>query len=98
MKHALLCFCIFLLTSALDAQQTVLLFTESFDNGSNTFSLNAAGVGTNTGNNSWEINDEYNGAPVYANTISQDSVVSGTINGAPHSNYLHIRDEIARSE
>jgi hypothetical protein len=95
MKHALLCFCIFLLTSALDAQQTVLLFTESFDNGSNTFSLNAAGVGTNTGNNSWEINDEYNGAPVYANTISQDSVVSGTINGAPHSNYLHIRDEIA---
>lgn len=57
--------------------------------------LDSGGVGTNTGNNSWIINSEYNGQPLYGNTPSQDSVVSGQINGAPHSTYLHIHDETA---
>ncbi len=35
--------------------------------------------------------------PVYPNTPPQDSVVSGQINGAPFSNYLHIHDATTTS-
>ncbi len=77
------------------AQQQILLMTESFENGPGSFDFSTGGVGTNSGNNSWIVNNDYNGAPLYPITPPQDSVVSGTINGAPHSNYLHIHDEAA---
>jgi gliding motility-associated-like protein len=83
------------LFSGLQAQQQILLLTESFETGAPGFDLTSGGVGTNTGNNAWIINDEYTGAPLYPLTPPQDSVVSGTINGAPRSKYLHIHDQQA---
>lgn len=82
---------------AADAQQQILLFTETFENAGNAFNFTTGGVGTNTGTNSWIVNNQYNGAPVYPITPPQDSVVSGTINGAPNSTYLHIHDETTAS-
>ncbi|HLP20638.1 MAG TPA: gliding motility-associated C-terminal domain-containing protein, partial [Chitinophagales bacterium] len=81
--------------SATHAQQQILLLTEGFDGPSNSFNFNAGGVGTNTGNNSWIVNNAYDGAPLYPATPRQDSVVSGNINGAPFSKYLHIHDSVA---
>ncbi len=75
------------------AQQQILLFTETFENATNGFNLTGGGVGSNTGTNNWIVNNQYTGAPVYPLTPPQDSVVSGTINGAPNSKYLHIHDE-----
>ncbi len=71
------------------AQQQILLLTETFENGTNTFDFNTGGVGTNSGNNQWIVNNDYTGTP---NTPPQDSIVSGQINGAPNSTYLHIHD------
>ncbi len=81
--------------SLASSQQQVLLFTETFEGVSNSFDFATGGVGTNSGNNSWIVNDEYDGTPLYPVTPPQDSVVSGTINGAPHSTYLHIHDQAA---
>jgi gliding motility-associated-like protein len=77
------------------AQQQVLLLTESFETGAPTFDFSSGGVGTNTGNNAWIVNNLYSGAPLYPVTPPQDSIVSGTINGAPNSSYLHIHDQQA---
>jgi len=74
------------------AQQQVLLFTEGFDNGPTSFVFDSGGISLNTGNNDWIINNQYTGTPVYPNTPNEDSVLSGTINDAPYSNYLHIHD------
>lgn len=79
----------------LKAQQQILLLTENFESSNNTFELDSPGIGTNTGNNRWIINNEYNGAPLYVNTPPQDSIVSGTITNAPNSTYLHIHDATA---
>ncbi len=75
--------------------QNIQLFAETFDQGGSTFTLNSGSVGTSIGNNQWVINNEYIGAPLYSNTISQDSTVSGTIANAPFSQYLHIHDVVA---
>jgi len=77
------------------AQQQILLFTEGFDNGPTSFVIDSGGLGLNRGNNDWIINNTYIGAPLYPNTLNEDSVVSGTINNAPYSNYLHIHDVTA---
>ncbi len=77
------------------AQQQILLMTETFEGATNSFDFNTGGVGTNTGNNSWIVNNDYIGSPLYPVTPPQDSIISGTINGAPHSTYLHIHDEAA---
>ena len=77
------------------AQQQILLLTESFENATNSIVIDSPGVGTNTGGNDWIVNNSYNGQPLYPNTPPQDSVVSGTINGAPNSQYLHIHDKAA---
>ncbi len=79
------------------AQQQILLFTETFENGNTSLNFTGGGVGSNTGTNSWIINNQYNGAPVYPVTPPQDSIVSGTISGAPNSTYLHIHDANAAS-
>lgn len=76
----------------ISAQQQILLMTETFDLGPSSFYIDSSGVGTNTGNNDWVINNSYSGAPNYPDTKPEDSVVSGQISGAPHSNYLHITD------
>ncbi len=75
--------------------QNIQLFAETFDMGNTSFILNTGGVGTAGGNNKWIINNEYIGTPLYLNTLSEDSTVSGTIANAPFSNYLHIHDSIA---
>ena len=93
-KNLLLLFSAFIFASA-SAQQQILLITESFENGTANFNSDSGGVGTNTGNNAWIINNEYSGAPLYGNTPPQDSVVSGNINSAPFSTYLHIHDAAA---
>jgi len=77
------------------AQQQLLLYTETFENPTNSFTLNGNGIGSNLGSNTWVINNAYNGQPTYANTPSQDSVVSGQISNAPFSKYLHIHDQTA---
>ena len=77
---------------AASAQQQILLFTEGFDAGPTSFVFDQNGIGLNHGNNDWVINNLYTGAPIYPNTPREDSVLSGTINNAPYSNYLHIHD------
>lgn len=73
--------------------QLIELFVETFETPSGTFALNdTGGINPASGNNQWIINNEYDGAPTYCNTISQDSTVSGTIFGAPGSTYLHVYD------
>lgn len=76
--------------------QNILIYTEDFENGPGAFSLNtSAEVGTNTGQNAWTVNNLFNGAGIYPNTISQDSTTGGLINFAPFSHYLHIQDSVA---
>lgn len=72
--------------------QDVQLFTEDFESGGASFSLNNGGPGTNSGSNQWIVNNQYTGAPTYPNTTTQDNTTSGTIGFAPTSNYLHIHD------
>jgi gliding motility-associated-like protein len=93
MKKSLLIF-IFsfcFLSSFLHAQNT-LLFTEDFQTGGGSFTINGAGPGTNTGTNEWIINNNYTGAPTYQNTYPEDSTYGGTIAFAPYSQNLHIHD------
>lgn len=78
--------------SLASAQQTVLLLTETFDGSTNQMLFDSAAVGSNSGTNNWTVNNNYNGAGVYPDTPPEDSVVSGQINGAPYSKYLHIHD------
>lgn len=86
---SLLCACI--LVGAVHAQN-IQLYTEDFQTGGNSFTINGFGFGTNTGNNQWVINNTYSGVPTYPNTMVQDSTFSGTIAYAPNSTYLHIYD------
>jgi gliding motility-associated-like protein len=72
--------------------QNILLFTEDFQTGGGTFTVNGSGPGSNTGSNEWIINNNYTGAPTYPNTMRQDSTYSGTIGFAPYSQNLHIHD------
>ena len=95
MKRFLLFLTAFFTVYGLCAQQQILLLTESFESGGGSFVLNGAGVGTNSGANQWTINADYDGQPTYPNTPPQDSIVSGQINGAPNSSYLHIYDSNA---
>ncbi|HWB62826.1 MAG TPA: hypothetical protein VG603_04890, partial [Chitinophagales bacterium] len=80
------------LAAAFTQAQQILLYSETFENGSNDFLFDSVGPGSNTGNNNWVVNNLYTGQPQYPNTPGEDSVVSGTIFGAPNSHYLHIHD------
>jgi gliding motility-associated-like protein len=77
----------------LQAQNTILLYNEDFQTGGNSFTINGAGPGTNSGSNQWIINDQYSGAPTYNDTYRQDSTYNGTIAFAPYSYNLHIHDQ-----
>lgn len=76
--------------------QDFILYTEGFELSPSVITNAPLGLGSNTGNNQWIINDNYTGVPTYANTLPQDSTVSGTINNAPNSRYLHIHDNAER--
>ncbi|HNV98359.1 MAG TPA: hypothetical protein PKL06_03245, partial [Chitinophagales bacterium] len=70
------------------------MFTEDFNTGGGSFTLNTPGPGgAPLGTNKWIINDSYTGGFGYPNTTTQDLTESGTIGGAPMSPYLHIYDE-----
>lgn len=84
--------CIF----TVQAQQQVQLFIEDFESGGQPFILNSGGPAAASGQNRWTVNNEYNGSPLYPNTTSQSNTTFGTIQGAPFSTYLHIRDSIAQ--
>ncbi|MES2592520.1 MAG: gliding motility-associated C-terminal domain-containing protein [Bacteroidota bacterium] len=73
--------------------QSIQLFTEDFQTGGTTFTLNGAGPGASSGSNQWVVNNQYSGAPTYPNTMREDSTYSGTIGNAPYSSYLHIYDQ-----
>ncbi len=74
------------------AQQTIQLYQEDFNAGLPNIFLNTGGPSSNSGPNQWIINNNYNGGGLYPNTPDETQVVSGTIAGAPFSNYLHIYD------
>jgi len=75
------------------AQTNIMVYSEDFEGGGPGVLLNTTGVGTNTGNNQWVINNSYNGAPLYPNTTDESVTNGGTISFAPNSNYLHIYDQ-----
>ena len=68
---------LFILTSFLHGQSTVQLFLEDFNGPNLYFQLNSAGLGSNSGNNTWVINNSYDGMGVKPNTTSQDSTFGG---------------------
>jgi len=74
------------------SQQIVQLFTEDFNTGGTSFSLNTTGPAANTGINQWLIDNQYNGGGLYPNTTPQTNTTSGTIGQAPFSPYLHVHD------
>ncbi|MDQ3111147.1 MAG: gliding motility-associated C-terminal domain-containing protein [Bacteroidota bacterium] len=92
MKKSLLIFIFIFLSGFMLQAQNLLLFTENFQTGGGSFTLNGSGPGPNTGTNEWIVNSQYTGAPTYQNTYPEDSTYSGTIAFAPYSEYLHIHD------
>ena len=72
--------------------QSIQLFTEDFQTGGGSFTLNGSGPGTNAGDNQWAVNNTYAGSIPYPNTMREDSTYSGTIGSAPYSKYLHINN------
>ena len=75
------------------AQQDIQLYYEDFNGGTAGFTLNTpTSVSTGTGTNQWMINNLYDGGGLYPNTPDETQTVSGTIAGAPFSNYLHVND------
>lgn len=99
MKRNIYYLIVLLMIPAAIQAQNIQLFTEDFNigQGANTFILNNDTAFAQSGTNIWIVNNEYSGVPLYANTLSQDSIVgNGTINGAPFSQYLHIHDSLAR--
>ena len=95
MKRILLTLFVALITgiSAVYAQTNILVYSENFEAGGPGVMMNTSDVGTNTGPNSWVINNAYNGAPTYPNTIDQATTSGGNISFAPNSSYLHIYDQ-----
>lgn len=83
---------IFCFTGSFLQAQSTLLYSENFQTGGGSFTLNGSGPGTNTGTNQWIVNNSYSGAPTYQDTYPEDSTYSGTIAFAPYSQYLHIYD------
>jgi gliding motility-associated-like protein len=92
LKHLLsLAFTALLFSAA--SSQNVQLFSENFESGGSSFFLNQPGVGTNSGNNQWIVNNIYAGAVGVPYTINEDSTYGGTISFAPYGHYLHIFDQ-----
>src|SRR6266513_1269311 len=76
-----------------NAQQTIQLYYEDFNGGTPGFTLNTpTNVSSATGPNQWIINNSYSGGGLYQDTPDETQTQSGTIAGAPYSNYLHVYD------
>jgi hypothetical protein len=85
------CICVAIFGSVLiSSGQDVQLFTEDFETGGLSFTLNSGGPTPNSGNNQWIVNNQYNGSSTFPNTTNQNTTAGGTIGSAPTSNYLHI--------
>ncbi|MDO9187512.1 MAG: gliding motility-associated C-terminal domain-containing protein [Bacteroidia bacterium] len=91
-KKAILLYSFLLISCCLLKAQSIQLFTEDFQSGGTSFTINGAGPGSAMGSNQWIINNQYSGVPTYPTTMRQDSTYSGTIGSAPYSSYLHIHD------
>ena len=91
-KNTIVLVVFFMISCCLLKAQSIQLFTEDFQTGGASLTINGSGPGTSTGSNQWVINSQYNGAPSYPNTMRQDSTYGGTIGAAPYSSYLHIYD------
>lgn len=77
----------------ISAQQVIQLYYEDFNAGTPGFTLNTpTNVSTATGPNQWIINSNYSGNGLYQDTPDETQTLSGTIAGAPFSNYLHVHD------
>ncbi|MFN9798693.1 MAG: hypothetical protein ACK54P_01635, partial [Bacteroidota bacterium] len=72
--------------------QDVQLYTEDFETGGSSFTINSGGPGGNSGDSQWIINNQYSGGGTFPNTTLQSVTAGGTIGFAPQSNYLHIHD------
>jgi len=77
----------------LQAQQMIQLYTEDFNTGGGSFTLNTTGPAANNGINQFVVNNQFNGGVNYPVTTPQTNTTSGTIGGAPFSQYLHIHDQ-----
>ncbi len=91
--HFILILIVCLSSELIFAQQDIQLYYEDFNGGTAGFTLNTpTSVSTGTGTNQWMINNLYDGGGLYPNTPDETQTVSGTIAGAPFSNYLHVND------
>lgn len=87
-----------LLMSGLLAAQTVL-YSENFNGGTNSFTLNTTDLSSSSTNNSWVVNNNYTGGSAsivcfgfpFSFTIANTPNEPAGITGGPTSNYLHIR-------
>ncbi len=97
MKKLYSLFIFLVLASAVTAQPILVLHKVTFDDGVNPFDFTSGGVGSNTGNNSWIVNNVYSGGGIYPDTPPQDSLApgGGQIDNGPNSTYLHIHDSVA---
>ncbi|MFN5293890.1 MAG: gliding motility-associated C-terminal domain-containing protein [Flavobacteriales bacterium] len=77
--------------------QDILLFSEDFETGGASFSLNNSGPGSNTGTNQWIVNNTYTGTGGCQETPNQNNTNGGNVGGAPFSQYLHIQNTSAPS-
>ena len=82
---------LFLIIACQGLAQDILLFSENFETGGGSFSLNNSGPGSNSGSNQWVVNNQYTGTGGCPNTPDQTNTTGGNIGGAPFSQYLHIQ-------
>lgn len=99
----------FLLTSfalllCVSVQSQTVLFSEDFQAGNNTFTLNTTDVSsTSSGYNHWVMNNAYTGGNgqiicigfPFTFTVPNTPSQPGAITGSPNSNYLHIVSDAA---
>lgn len=80
----------------LSAQTT--LYTENFNGGTHTFTLNSSDVSSSGTTNSWQVNNSYTGGSSsfvcfgfpFSFTVANTANQPAGITGSPTSNYLHI--------
>ncbi len=74
------------------AQQTIQVYVEDFNSPNHTFAIEDSVFDNDRDQNRWVVNAEYSGQGIYPDNLDQNNTYSGTIGGAPQSNYLHIQD------
>ena len=74
------------------AQQTIQVYVEDFNSPNHTFAIEDSVFDNDRDQNRWVVNSEYSGQGIYPDNLDQNNTYSGTIGGAPQSNYLHIQD------